>query len=32
MKEAREYMSLRIKRKKFIQDQRQAALSANAGD
>jgi hopanoid biosynthesis associated radical SAM protein HpnJ len=33
-KEAREYMALRAKRKKFIADQRQqqAAVSANAGD
>ncbi len=31
-KEAREYMALRGKRKKFIADQRQAAVSANAGD
>ncbi len=31
-KEAREYMALRGKRKKFISEQRQAALSANAGD
>jgi hopanoid biosynthesis associated radical SAM protein HpnJ len=32
-KEAREYMSLRSKRKKFISEQRQqATLSANAGD
>ena len=32
-KEAREYMALRARRKKFIADQRQqAAVSANAGD
>ncbi len=31
-KEAREYMALRGKRRKFINEQRQAALSANAGD
>ena len=31
-KEAREYMALRGKRKKFINEQRQAAVSANAGD
>jgi hypothetical protein len=33
IKEAREYMALRGKRKKFINEQRQqAAVSANAGD
>jgi len=32
-KEAREYMALRTRRRKFIADQRQqAAVSANAGD
>jgi hopanoid biosynthesis associated radical SAM protein HpnJ len=31
-KEAREYMALRGKRKKFVNEQRQAAVSANAGD
>ena len=31
-KEAREYMALRGKRKKFINEQRQATVSANAGD
>ena len=31
-KEAREYMALRSKRKRFISDQRQATVSANAGD
>ena len=30
-KEAREYMALRSKRKKFVTDHRQAAVSANAG-
>jgi hopanoid biosynthesis associated radical SAM protein HpnJ len=31
-KEAREYMALRSKRKRFVSDHRQAALSANSGD
>jgi len=31
-KEAREYMALRAKRKKFVTDTRRAAVSANAGD
>jgi len=31
-KEAREYMALRSKRKKFVTEHRQAAVSANAGD
>ncbi len=31
-KEAREYMALRAKRKRFITDHRQATASANAGD
>jgi hopanoid biosynthesis associated radical SAM protein HpnJ len=31
-KEAKEYMALRTKRRKFINDQRQATVSANAGD
>src|SRR6476469_4040484 len=31
-KEAREYMALRSKRKKFVTDTRRAAISANAGD
>ena len=31
-KEAREYMALRTKRKRFISDRRQAAVSAHAGD
>jgi hopanoid biosynthesis associated radical SAM protein HpnJ len=31
-KEAREYMALRSKRKKFVTQQRQAPVSANAGD
>src|SRR6202051_4824238 len=31
-KEAREYMALRSKRKKFVTDHRQAVVSANAGD
>jgi len=31
-KEAREYMALRARRKKFISDQRQQTATANAGD
>jgi hopanoid biosynthesis associated radical SAM protein HpnJ len=31
-KEAKEYMALRAKRKKFVSDHRQASVSANAGD
>jgi hopanoid biosynthesis associated radical SAM protein HpnJ len=31
-KEAREYMALRSKRKRFVSDHRQAAMSANSGD
>jgi hopanoid biosynthesis associated radical SAM protein HpnJ len=31
-KEAREYLALRAKRKKFVTDTRRAAVSANAGD
>ncbi len=31
-KEAREYMALRSKRKRFVSDHRQATISANAGD
>jgi hypothetical protein len=31
-KEAREYMALRAKRKKFVTDTRRAAVSASAGD
>jgi hypothetical protein len=31
-KEAREYLALRSKRKKFVQEQRQAAATASSGD
>jgi len=31
-KEAREFLSLRSKRKRFISDQREAASTASAGD